>query len=648
MRCRSKYAGGITLLLSLGCGAHVDIGQGGAGASAGGPTSANGGAGAMGTGAVGTGAVGAGAASSEGGESPGVGAATNGGAAPEAPQVPRDDGPQREATKLDLLLAVDNSISMADKQLLFSQTLPELIERLINPPCVDAAGVVTSQPASPQAACPGSSQREIEPLRDVHVGVISSSLGAHGASGSKDVCVTAEDDDHAHLIPTLRAVDSYADRGFLKWDPDGLASPPGESDVQAFTDSLQAVLGSVGESGCGFEAQLESVYRFLVDPEPPLSIARDAQSAIAVKQGRDTSLLEQRRSFLRPDSSVAVLLLTDENDCSVLDEGYGWLVNRTARMYAANSICASDPNDRCCRSCGEAATLDGCPSLADDPACQNDFLVEEDDDLNLRCWEQKRRFGLDLLYPISRYVRGFGDGMVPDRNGSYVQNPLFHRDGVDRDRSLFTLAVVGGVPWQDLATPESLAGEELRYMSPAELEAADRFQLFLGDPAAHVPAADPFMVESTAPRSGANPLTDAPVVAPSSTDPRANDINGHEHLDEGRDLQYACTFELPEPRACDQQTLDNGEGCDCFAGEAASNRSVCQPPGGGPTGTTQYYGKAYPSLRELAVARDLGRRSVLGSVCARNTTDPSRDDYGYRPVFSALSQRIAKTLAKPR
>jgi len=52
-------------------------------------------------------------------------------------------------------------------------------------------------------------------------------------------------------------------------------------------------------------------------------------------------------------------------------------------------------------------------------------------------------------------------------------------------------------------------------------------------------------------------------------------------------------------------------------------------------------------LRELAVARELGRRSVLGSICSRNTTDESRSDYGYRPLFGALGRRIASTLVKP-
>src|SRR5687768_8353900 len=48
------------------------------------------------------------------------------------------DGPQRKLDKLDILLSVDNSVSMADKQVLLTAAIPDLIGRLANPFCVDA------------------------------------------------------------------------------------------------------------------------------------------------------------------------------------------------------------------------------------------------------------------------------------------------------------------------------------------------------------------------------------------------------------------------------------------------------------------------------------------------------------------------------
>src|SRR5262245_2080061 len=44
------------------------------------------------------------------------------------------------ADKVDLLMMIDNSRSMADKQLILALAVPDLLGRLVNPRCVDAAG----------------------------------------------------------------------------------------------------------------------------------------------------------------------------------------------------------------------------------------------------------------------------------------------------------------------------------------------------------------------------------------------------------------------------------------------------------------------------------------------------------------------------
>lgn len=636
------YAGALGMVITLACSPRVEIGHGHGGAGGEGtPVSEGGASGAEAPGSAGE--------PVEGGAGPAIPTGGKAGSGQVIP-IPVDDGPQAEVGKVDLLLAVDNSYSMAEKQQLFAQTIPELVARMINPRCIGDTGDIVSQPATPSASCPANSRRETEPLRDLHVGVITSSLGSHGSVGAKDVCVGAAQNDHAHLLPSVRpGLSSYNDEGYLKWDPDQHASPEGEADAAVFTASLRSMLEAVGENGCGYEAQLESVYRFLVDPEPPVSIEVQMRTATTAPVGIDQDLLTQRDNFLRPDSSVVVVMLTDENDCSIIDESYGWLISRAAPMYRATSACSTNPNDACCQLCGETTANDGCPPIADDPECQKSVTLTGagEDDLNLRCWDQKRRFGFDFLYPVERYVGGFADAQVRGRGGELVANPLFHRGGVDRDRSLFTLAVLGGVPWQDLATTSSLNGDELELMTNAQLNAAGRWPMIVGNLKTFTPPSDPFMREATAPRSGQNPLSGDDIVSADSTDPAANAINGHEQHDTGGDLQYACTFELPEPIVCDQTRLEEDRGCSCFEEDLVRNRPVCQPPTGGAPETTQYYAKAYPSLRELDVARQLGRRSVLASVCARNTQDEERSDYGYRPMFGAIANRVADTLRKP-
>lgn len=70
-----------------------------------------------------------------------------------------------------------------------------------------------------------------------------------------------------------------------------------------------------GETGCGIEMPLEAMTRFLVDPAPYETLV-DENNRL-VETGVDEVILEQRAAFLRPTSNVAIVLLTDENDCSL-------------------------------------------------------------------------------------------------------------------------------------------------------------------------------------------------------------------------------------------------------------------------------------------------------------------------------------------
>ncbi len=99
---------------------------------------------------------------------------------------PIEIGPQQTSDKLDVLFVVDNSVSMTDKQNILSVSLPSFVTRLTNPLCIDAQGKpVATQPASGAAACI-SGTRELPLVKDMHLGVITTSLGSHGGS----VCAT--------------------------------------------------------------------------------------------------------------------------------------------------------------------------------------------------------------------------------------------------------------------------------------------------------------------------------------------------------------------------------------------------------------------------------------------------------------------------
>ncbi|HEX7669504.1 MAG TPA: hypothetical protein VF395_07975, partial [Polyangiaceae bacterium] len=324
---------------------------------------------------------------------------------PRTTNVFVDTVDQTSVDKIDLLFMIDNSASMADKQLVLSQAVPNLVQRLVSPNCVTPGGDQGQTPTSPSENCPSGTEREFEPIKDIHIGVITSSLGGHGGNQC-DPKADEENDDRGHLLgtrPRFADVAASAPGGFLNWNP---KTNPNQN-AGDVTKTFQDMTKRAGENGCGFEAQLESIYRFLVDPNPPGSVTRGQcadGSACAVVSGLDTELLTERAAFLRPDSLVAVILLTDENDCSVQDGGQYLLPTLAGpgELTRGSSVCATNPNDRCCYSCGTRKIPDNCPP---DPTCNSKAAVPVKDDApDLRCYQQKRRFGFDFLYPVQRYV----------------------------------------------------------------------------------------------------------------------------------------------------------------------------------------------------------------------------------------------------
>ncbi|MET0413748.1 MAG: hypothetical protein ABW217_20735 [Polyangiaceae bacterium] len=548
--------------------------------------------------------------------------------------------------KLDLLFMIDNSISMQDKQNLLDLTNLNVLGRLSNPDCVGADRTRTAMPDA-EAPCPEGQQRAFRPITDVHVGIITSSLGD---SGANEACVAPETQDMGRLIGTLRGPEQGADgAGFLAWRAgDNLAT---------LNQSFQRMLRAVGESGCGYEMSLESWYRFLIDPAPYLSLERVActpeetalncRRPLADENGRvalDEALLAQRAAFLRPDSLLAIVMLTDENDCSVRFEPQSWVVVSTTAtvqpMYRGSPTCEVNPNHFCCYLC-VLGPPEGCEA---EPVCdEGTRLAQADDGPNLRCLDQRRRFGYDFLYPTERYVNALrepelclSDAALNEASCAaeeLVANPLFVGDRAPQD---VFLAGIVGVPWQRLeasvgADGDALAANVLRFKSAGEL-ADGTWEQILGAPrdTPPEPPADPFMRESTEPRPGIEP---------------GNPINGAEYdtvrgiFEAGpNDLQFACTSPLPQPRSCEGALPET---CDC----AEPIEPLCsEQPGVSTPGTTQYFAKAYPGLRQLDVLRDLGDNSIVASICARNVSDAARPDFAYRPAFDAIAERLSRRL----
>jgi len=541
---------------------------------------------------------------------------------------------QSGVDKIDLLLAIDNSRSMADKQEILALAVPDLVDRLVNPICVDKDGVASpTQPSDPTADCPEGFDREFDPITDINVGVISSSLGAFTAAQCDAIAPANEQpNDRGRLLSRTLAggtVPTFENKGFLAWDPENKRG--GTADATTLANTLRDLVVGVGQLGCGYEMPLEAIYRFLVDPAPYDTLVR-AGSNIQ-KQNVDEILLQQRRDFLRSNSLLAIILLADENDCSIAVEGQGFLVMEPGTFYRSTNACAADPNDKCCTTCFQGGVVEGCPS---DNGCTTEKYTQAEDPANLRCFNQKQRYGVNFLYPTQRYVNALRNPTInPARvdlslgDSAGVPNPIFSdisgAGGTVRDPGLVFFAGIVGVPWQAIARKNDQGQPDLNlgYKTFDELQVEDAFTKLVGNPDTSTYPTDPFMIESVATRAGTSELTGA-------TLPADNAINGRDRtIPNGDDLQFACIFPLATPQ---QNTSD------CLSCvDASCNNPLCN-------GTTQVNAKAYPGLRELAVVRGMGGQGITASVCPAQQNNPDAADFGYRPAVAAIIDRLKTAL----
>jgi hypothetical protein len=618
--------------------------------------------------------------------------------------------PNKTVDKVDLLFVIDNSASMGDKQQYLSEAVPNLITRLVTPNCVDpTSGTVYGPSDSGGNGTCAQGAVEFPPVHDMHIGVLSTSLGArlsgNYGSGLGIICdptatvtlpggatVTKGNDDRGELLnrsgPTETPLADAGSSHFLNWFPSNVrnqgktASPgaPAITDATQLVSDFGALIQGVGTYGCPIESQLESWYRFLIQPDPYDSLSLDSKTR-AQWDGVDATILQQRHDFLRPDSLVAIIDLTDEND-SEIDvralggQGYLWMDDNydPARGTSACSENASnsgldDPS--ACNSC------DAVSSASTDPSCQMGAYSQVNDwafNIGLRHVHMTQKYGVWPQFPIERYSLGLTSTKIPDRNDEYppgafsyqglkkqdCTNPLFAgslpdgstTDGAtlcnlpagNRTPDLVFYAHIGGVPHQLLqADPSNPDSPQKETLSDADWTA------ILGKDPLHenYTGIDAHMIESYQPRAG---LPQGPSAKPDAaigydwiTD------QGDQHV-LSVDREYACTFPLATPRDCTNTSDPSiAFGCDCPASEGLTPDQL--PPICNSTTPTQQIGaKAYPTERELLLANLMDAQGFVSSLCPIHVTpapgqtaltDPL---FGYNPAVVGIVDRLKTAL----
>jgi hypothetical protein len=169
---------------------------------------------------------------------------------------------------IDILFVIDNSNSTADKQALFAANFPRFVQALDAFP--------SGRP-------------------NLHIGVVSTSVGTGSDADFGTACAKRLPNDDGLLQNTPRANGGSCPAPSGRFIIDIKSGATRNQNYTGTLDQALPCIATLGTSGCGFEAQLE-----------------------AMKRALDGSRVENQ-GFIRQGAYLAIVILTDEDDCSVRD-----------------------------------------------------------------------------------------------------------------------------------------------------------------------------------------------------------------------------------------------------------------------------------------------------------------------------------------
>lgn len=235
--------------------------------------------------------------------------------------------------RVDLVFVIDGSRSMAEEQAALLAELPWMISTLLT-------GDVNGDGDDDDA-------EDFDAFRDLHVGVLTMDMG----TGGHALATCAEPDfGHDGVLRTEGAAAEACQTSY----PSFLAYRPGRgTDPGRFASQVACLVGGVGTEGCGVEQPLEAILKALTpssaqpwtspdfvpvgDPRAPPALAEPFFRA-SEPHGDGAN-----DGFLRADSLLVVVPITDENDCSLGDPD---LLDPESATYAGTDVelrCALHP-----------------------------------------------------------------------------------------------------------------------------------------------------------------------------------------------------------------------------------------------------------------------------------------------------------------
>lgn len=266
------------------------------------------------------------------------------------------DAAQNSVDKVDVLFVIDNSGSMSEEQVKLSKQLPRLVRVL-------ASGDLDGMPNA-------DGQPDFTPVSSLHLGVVSSDMGVNGRAvhGCGATSFRADDTrvgenreanqskprgDEGLLLSSGAVAVAGVNIEVTKMSVPAIAARPecANLGVQRFlefdpaknsVDDVALKFGCIAElgvNGCGFEQQLESMWRALA-PSTDNSF-----SGGSTGQGIPAGF---NAGFLRDDAVLVVIVVSDEEDCSSPDTSrdlvYNTATTDPSGLSPANVLCARNPN----------------------------------------------------------------------------------------------------------------------------------------------------------------------------------------------------------------------------------------------------------------------------------------------------------------
>ena len=296
---------------------------------------------------------------------------------------------------VDLLFVVDNSGSMRQEQGALREQFPKLIQTL------------TTGKKSDGESFP--------PVKDMHLGVVSTDMGLAGIANNFPGCNTQRHinggDDGVLLHP------GNTGAGCAAMYPPFLSFVQGKDDPQKITTDFGCI-ANLGTSGCGFEQQLEAGLKALwpknykdadgnvyaPDKNPILFLSTTPDGRFG--HGDTPTTQGGNGGFLRNDpikglSLIAIIIVSDEEDCSSKNTNHFVSTNDPMNPLSKQGI-------------------------------------------NLRCYYNKQN-----LFEIDRYVKGF-QGLRPDAPQLVIYGAIV---GVPKE--LVSKEAREGVKWDDQASRDA-------------------------------------------------------------------------------------------------------------------------------------------------------------------------------------------------